>query len=72
MGEDSPQKQRSANQSGTFVAYMGYEWTQPFRNGGHHNVFFKTDKGRYVTRWEAPGPTQLYENCAPLIPRTTC
>ncbi len=50
-----------ANQAGKFVAYMGYEWTQQFRNGGHHNVFFKTDKGRYVTRWEAPVPNQLYE-----------
>jgi hypothetical protein len=40
---------------------MGYEWTQQFRNGGHHNVFFKTDKGNYVTRWEAPRPAQLYE-----------
>ena len=50
-----------ANKDGQFVAYMGYEWTQQFRNGGHHNVFFKTDKGRYVTRWEAPKPNQLYE-----------
>ncbi|MEW6208858.1 MAG: DUF3604 domain-containing protein [Acidobacteriota bacterium] len=50
-----------ANRPGQFVAYMGYEWTQPFRWGGHHNVFFKTDKGRYVTRWEAPRPAQLYE-----------
>ena len=50
-----------ANRDGQFVAYMGYEWTQQYRNGGHHNVFFKTDKGRYVTRWEAPKPNQLYE-----------
>lgn len=50
-----------ANEAGRFVAYMGYEWTQQFANGGHHNVFFKTDKGRYVTRWEAPRPNQLYE-----------
>ena len=50
-----------ANRTGQFVAYMGYEWTQQFRNGGHHNVFFKTDKGNYVTRWEAPKPNQLYE-----------
>ncbi len=50
-----------ANRAGQFVAYMGYEWTQQFRNGGHHNVFFKTDKGRYVTRWEAPKPNLLYE-----------
>ncbi len=50
-----------ANRDGRFVAYMGYEWTQNYRNGGHHNVFFKTDKGRYVTRWEAPKPNLLYE-----------
>jgi hypothetical protein len=50
-----------ANRDGRFVAYMGYEWTQQFRYGGHHNVFFKTDRGRYVTRWEAPKPNQLYE-----------
>ncbi len=50
-----------ANRDGQFVAYMGYEWTQNYRNGGHHNVFFKTDKGRYVTRWEAPKPNLLYE-----------
>lgn len=49
-----------ANRPGEFVAYMGYEWTQRFAFGGHHNVFFKTDKGRYVTRWEAPRPDQLY------------
>ncbi|MDX2033923.1 MAG: DUF3604 domain-containing protein [Blastocatellia bacterium] len=50
-----------ANRDGQFIAYMGYEWTQRYYNGGHHNVFFKTDKGRYVTRWEAPRPNQLYE-----------
>jgi hypothetical protein len=50
-----------ANKDGQFVAYMGYEWTQRYMFGGHHNVFFKTDKGRYVTRWEAPKPNQLYE-----------
>jgi hypothetical protein len=50
-----------ANRAGQFVAYMGYEWTQQFRNGGHHNVFFKADKGNYVTRWEAPKPNLLYE-----------
>lgn len=47
-----------ANRPGQLVAYMGYEWTQPFRWGGHHNVFFKTDKVRYVTRWEAPRPAE--------------
>ncbi len=55
-----------ANRPRQFVAYMGYEWTQQFANGGHHNVFFKTDKGRYVTRWEAPKPNLLYEKLRAL------
>lgn len=49
-----------ANKAGEFVAYMGYEWTQSVDKGGHHNVFFKTDKGRYVQTREAPSPKQLY------------
>ncbi|MFN0120789.1 MAG: DUF3604 domain-containing protein, partial [Blastocatellia bacterium] len=59
--DDIRRETEKANRDGQFVAYMGYEWTQQFRNGGHHNVFFKTDKGRYVTRWEAPKPNLLYE-----------
>jgi len=50
-----------ANRAGSFVAYMGYEWTQTYDKGGHHNVFFKTDKGRYVSFREAPRPNLLYE-----------
>ncbi len=50
-----------ANRPGSFVAYMGYEWTQTYDKGGHHNVFFKTDKGRYVSYRAAPRPNLLYE-----------
>ncbi len=39
---------------------MGYEWTQTYDKGGHHNVFFKSDKGRYVQVREAASPEQLY------------
>jgi hypothetical protein len=50
-----------ANRPGFFVAFMGYEWTQTYDKGGHHNVFFKEDKGRYVQFREAPRPDQLYQ-----------
>jgi len=49
-----------ANRDGQFVAYMGYEWTQLYTRGGHHNVIFKQDKGRYVQYREAPSPPELY------------
>ncbi len=39
---------------------MGYEWTQQYTKGGHHNVIFKQDKGRYVQYREAPTPPELY------------
>lgn len=50
-----------ANRDGSFVAFMGYEWTQTYDKGGHHNIFFKQDKGRYVQYREAPHPDQLYK-----------
>lgn len=49
-----------ANRAGSFVSFMGYEWTQTYDKGGHHNVFFKEDKGRYVEYREAPRPDQLF------------
>ncbi|MBK8313746.1 MAG: DUF3604 domain-containing protein [Acidobacteria bacterium] len=59
--EEIRRETEKANRSGSFVAYMGYEWTQTYDKGGHHNVFFKNDKGRYVTFREAPRPNILYE-----------
>ncbi len=50
-----------ANRPGSFVTFMGYEWTQRYTMGGHHNVFFKTDKGRYITFRDAPLISQLYQ-----------
>lgn len=50
-----------ANVPGRFVAFMGYEWTQQMDKGGHHNIFFKTDKGRYVQYRESPRIEQLYQ-----------
>ena len=59
--EDIRRETAKVNQPGRFVAYMGYEWTVGIDNGGHHNVFFKNDKGNYVTAWDAPRLPQLYE-----------
>ncbi len=50
-----------ANRPGSFVAYRGYEWTQTYDKGGHHNVFFKNDRGHYVTWRDAPRSNLLYE-----------
>ncbi len=59
--EEIRRETEKANRPGQFVAYMGYEWTQTHDKGGHHNVFFKTDKGRYVQYREAPRPNLLYQ-----------
>ncbi len=51
----------AANRPGEFVAYMGYEWTVLAQFGGHHNVFFRNDPGRYATFRQAPVLPELYE-----------
>jgi len=33
-------------QEGSFIAYLGYEWTARNIQGGHHNVLFRTPEGR--------------------------
>jgi len=33
---------------GRFIAFLGYEWTSPRQNGGHHNVFFRDAGKRLV------------------------
>ncbi|HEX4949522.1 MAG TPA: DUF3604 domain-containing protein [Blastocatellia bacterium] len=59
--EDIRRETAAANRAGQFVAYMGYEWSATTDRGGHHNVFFKTDNGRYATQLEAPRLPLLYE-----------
>lgn len=59
--EEIRRETEKANRPGSFVAYRGYEWTQTYDKGGHHNVFFKNDRGRYVTWRDAPRPNLLYE-----------
>lgn len=45
----------AANDPGTFVTYLGYEFTVQPTLGGHHNVLFRTPEGRRrVERQRAP------------------
>ena len=57
---------QKAKRPGSFVSFMGYEWTVSYDQGGHHNVFFKDDHGRYVTLREAPRLPLLYEKLRAL------
>jgi hypothetical protein len=59
--EEIRRETAAANRPGSFVAYMGYEWSMVYQFGGHHNVFFKDDNGRYATWREAPELPELYE-----------
>ncbi|MEE9279270.1 MAG: DUF3604 domain-containing protein [Myxococcota bacterium] len=46
---------------GEFIAFLGYEWTVRASSGGHHNVFFRTPRGRNrVPVQLASVPSELY------------
>lgn len=46
---------------GTFVAFLGYEWTLRRKWGGHHNVFFRSPGSMRVGAQKAPTLTGLYD-----------
>ena len=47
---------------GKFIPYLGYEWTMVARNGGHHNVLFRTTEGRErVSALVYPTLSSLYQ-----------
>ena len=47
---------------GRFIPYLGYEWTMVARNGGHHNVLFRTTEGRErVSALVYPTLSSLYQ-----------
>lgn len=47
---------------GRFVPYLGYEWTTPSPNGGHHNVLYRTIEGRErISALEYPTLSRLYQ-----------
>ncbi len=52
---------RSYTEEGTFIAYLGYEWTVRNFQGGHHNVLFRTpDSRERVSAQFFPTLSRLY------------
>ena len=52
-------------EEGRFIALLGYEWTARAERGGHHNVVFRSPRGRKrVPIQEAPSLTDLYHRLA--------
>ena len=48
-------------QPGRFIAFLGYEWSVPRAQGGHHNVFFRSSKSARVGKQIAPDLSSLYQ-----------
>lgn len=51
---------RTFTEEGRFAAYLGYEWSVSARNGGHHNVLFRTPDNRQRI------PAQFYNTLSRL------
>ena len=53
---------RRFTEEGEFIAYLGYEWTVNNRQGGHHNVLFRTPEDRMPIRAQFfPTLSNLYQ-----------
>lgn len=53
---------RRFTEEGKFIAYLGYEWTVNNRQGGHHNVMFRTPDDRMPVRAQFfPTLSALYQ-----------
>ncbi len=53
---------RRFTEEGKFIAYLGYEWTVSNRQGGHHNVMFRTPDDRMPVRAQFfPTLSALYQ-----------
>ena len=53
---------RRFTKEGEFIAYLGYEWTVSTRQGGHHNVMFRTPDDRMPIRAQFfPTLSSLYQ-----------
>jgi len=51
------------NEENAFIVFLGYEWTMNARQGGHHNVLFRTpDSRKRVGVQRAPSLSELYFN----------
>jgi hypothetical protein len=54
-------KTQEFDEPGKFTPFLGYEWTTPAKRGGHHNVLFRTAKGRQrVSALEFATLSELY------------
>ena len=51
---------QDSRESGSFVAFLGYEWTVERALGGHHNVFFRNPDQERVWSHDAPQLADLY------------
>jgi hypothetical protein len=46
---------------GTFIPFLGYEWTMSATNGGHHNVLYRVTEGAEpISALEFPTLSRLY------------
>ena len=52
---------RSFNDEGRFIVFLGYEWSTQTRQGGHHNVLFRTPDRKRVPMQSANDLPLLYE-----------
>ena len=45
---------------GTFITFLGYEWTANVLQGGHHNVIYRTNEQERVAIQDTPNLEDLY------------
>jgi hypothetical protein len=50
----------SYNDPPNFVTFKAYEWTMPYSQGGHHNVFYRDAGRRIIPLYVAPNLPELY------------
>ena len=56
------------NETGKFLAFLAYEWTVHAKNGGHHNIIFRTPNERQrVSRQDVQSLGELYKQLAKAV-----
>lgn len=56
------EKVEEYSEEGKFIGFLGYEWTVRKWQGGHHNILFRTSKGRERIPAQTHGTlSQLYQ-----------
>ena len=61
--EQIKKETKSANEPGSFVSFLGYEWSGSEKAGGDNNIYYKSDEGELVRN-------MAWKNqwCAPNLP----